>query len=217
MIIRIKKPPPSATLEAWLKKALAQAALAAILEIRKRTAAGREIDGGAFAPYTPEYAKLKREAGRNTVVIQSQVLSVSGGGSFAVQEVGAGAPNLTLSGQMLRNLKVLRTGRRNAVIGFDGQHIGMRIGKLKRTKRGKISKGRKRNVVAETRALHSEGLSSMSVGTTAPMASIVTGVSTKRPFLGVRRADERARVTAAAQRVLDEQIVRFNSATKRST
>ena len=187
MVIRITKPPPRATVEAWLRKALTQAADAALLTIRKRTESGRDINGATFAPYTPDYAKAKAEAGRNTAV-----------------------PDLTLSSQMLRNMKRIRVERGRVIHGFDGQHSGIRISSLRRTRKGAVTKTRRRAVVREIKANEAGFFG----GTSVPMASVALGVSQKRPFFGVRRKDEKDKITAVAQRVLDGEIAKWNASVK---
>lgn len=81
--------------------ALERGALQAVSIITRRTAKGIGSDGTAFKPYTPAYARRKAATGRNVV-----------------------PPDLTLTGTMLRGLRVLRvepSGKR-AWIGWEGQH-----------------------------------------------------------------------------------------------
>jgi hypothetical protein len=94
---RLPRLPTGDELNDILRKALTAVATEAIAIIRARTTAGRDLDGNAFAPYSPTYAKAKAQSG-NTVV------------------------NLTASGELLAGLKLLRiepSGQ--AIIGWDSR------------------------------------------------------------------------------------------------
>ncbi len=57
-----------ANLRKEINKKLSIALLDATEEITRRTLRGLDISGSKFKPYTPEYAKRKRDTGRNTNV-----------------------------------------------------------------------------------------------------------------------------------------------------
>lgn len=79
-----------------------RAALHAVSIITRRTGKGIDVDGRPFKPYGAAYAAKRAAAGRQTSPV-----------------------NLTLTGTLLRGLRVLRVepnGRR-AWIGWEGQHV----------------------------------------------------------------------------------------------
>ena len=79
-----------------------RAALHAVSIITRRTGKGLDVDGRPFKPYGAAYAAKRAAAGRQTSPV-----------------------NLTLTGTLLRGLRVLRVepnGRR-AWIGWEGQHV----------------------------------------------------------------------------------------------
>jgi hypothetical protein len=173
-LIRIDLPDPRA-LEAMIRKALPAAAVAAVSLIQRRTAQGVDMHGRPFVSYSRRYGALKAESGRNV-----------------------DPPDLTLTGQMLRNLKVKTAtsstdatfgGRSREIrIGFDGQH---RRSRLRRNRRGKVTLSRTRG--------------------TSTMADVVLGNQATRPFFGIVTAADVARVQAAFTRRLDELIREANA------
>lgn len=172
--IRIALPPRAEVMEAWIQQALRVAALKGLQTIKIRTARGIDADGRAFRPYTKRYATLKAATGRNST-----------------------PPDLTLSGAMLGNAKILRTQRRQVVIGFEGAHRAFRFSRA--SKRGK-SKGKR--TLKRT--------SASGVARTVPMAKVVLGVDGIRPFFHLRSKADLAAVMAAAQREMD-RLVRENN------
>ena len=85
--------------------AIRKAAIKAVSIILRRTAKGIDARGAPFRPYSKPYAKLKASTGRN-----------------------ATPPDLTLTGTLLRGLRLLRVeSPRRAIIGWEGQHSTRRI------------------------------------------------------------------------------------------
>jgi len=81
--------------------AIRKAAIKAVSIILRRTAKGIDARGAPFRPYSKPYAKLKASSGRN-----------------------ASPPDLTLTGTLLRGLRLLRVeSPRRAIIGWEGQHV----------------------------------------------------------------------------------------------
>jgi len=72
-------------------RALGELARVAIVD---RTRAGRTPDGVSWAPYSPRYAEQK------------------------AQELGASNVNLTVSGEMLNNLRVVTVTPRSVTLGW---------------------------------------------------------------------------------------------------
>lgn len=104
--------------------ALERGALQAVSIITRRTAKGISSNGSAFKPYTPWYARRKGATGRNSA-----------------------PPDLTLTGTMLRALRVLRVDPRGQRIwiGWEGQHTtrnvlgGYSAGRFLQIDQGRVS------------------------------------------------------------------------------
>lgn len=82
--IDVSLPDLKARVEAKRKRVedeLGKAMADELTRLQVKTRAGRDVDGKAFKPYTPQYAKRKADAGRNV-----------------------GTPDLTFSGAMLNAL-----------------------------------------------------------------------------------------------------------------
>jgi hypothetical protein len=93
--------PTRQDVEAAGRRAIERAALQAVSGIARATAKGVDADGRPFVAYTRAYAAKKQASGRNVV-----------------------PPDLTLTGTMLRALRVLRiVSSKRAVIGWEGQHL----------------------------------------------------------------------------------------------
>lgn len=84
-------------------------ALLAVGRIKRRTGQGVDTDGKRFAPYSPRYAKQRRDSGRK-----------------------ASPPTLLLSGAMLGGMNVVRSDEKEAVIGFQGTGARLAFGKRAR-------------------------------------------------------------------------------------
>lgn len=72
----------------------------AVRALKDQTAKGRDFDGAAFPAYKDEYRKAKMA------------------GKFKRQASKSGNPNLRLTGDMMRDLKVLGIGQRYVEIGW---------------------------------------------------------------------------------------------------
>lgn len=132
------------------RRAIKAVGVEAVSIIRRRTAAGIDMHGKAFAPYVENYRADKVESGRT------------------------GSPDLTLTGQMLGNLQVLKSEERRVTIGFSGQHRASHFG----------AKG----VLKRTAA-------------TTSMAGVVIGLHKRRPFFGIQRREEIEKLVAVFKRV----------------
>lgn len=65
--------------------------------IRTRTAAGKDVEGQSFQPYTPGYAERRQKEGLGTT------------------------PNLAVSGRMLNDMGILTVGPGKVTLGFRSQ------------------------------------------------------------------------------------------------
>lgn len=93
--------PSTADAQAASRAAIEAAAIEAVGIITRRTARGVSATGAAFVEYTPRYAAQRAASGRK-----------------------AKPPDLTLTGTMLRALRVLRVvSPKRAIIGWEGQHV----------------------------------------------------------------------------------------------
>lgn len=129
--------------------AIRKAALKALSLILRRTAKGIDARGAIFRPYGARYAKAKAEAGRN-----------------------ASPPDLTLTGTLLRGLRLLRVeSPRRAIIGWEGQHVA-------RNPLAKKVKGRR-----ASKRLHS-----------VAYAVLVPALNRKRRFFTIESVEEMAAV-----------------------
>lgn len=98
--------------------ALERAATVAIGRIQRRTSSGVDVDGAAFKPYSPDYKEQRVAAGFSS------------------------EPNLQVSGQTLKSMKIVRSSPKESVIGFTGSSPGIKWTKRKRARVGKKT-GRK--------------------------------------------------------------------------
>lgn len=81
-------------------KLMAEIGDLALSMIRRRTAAGKDVDGAAFAPLSPAYAERKQA------------------------ELGNADANLTVSGRMLNEMARLKETEKTVTIGFTGGSTG---------------------------------------------------------------------------------------------
>lgn len=116
--------PTRQDVEAAGRRAIERAALQAVSGIARATAKGVDADGRPFVAYTRAYAAKKQASGRNVV-----------------------PPDLTLTGTMLRALRVLRiVSSKRAVIGWEGQHVtrpvltGFGAGRFRQIAQGRVSR-----------------------------------------------------------------------------
>lgn len=207
--------PDRADLMRTLKRPMQAAADKAVAIIRERTARGLTMHGQPMRAYTKGYAERKRETGRSD------------------------APNLTLTGELLNNLKrkSVSSDGRSAVIGFEGSHRDTRfervasayarfqhVGRDERTGRAKGSDGR---FLADYARIDGAGKKMKSgfragftlkrLASTTPYAVIVPALQRQRPFFGIVLPREIAEIVATYQRVLDEEIARMNAQTRSRT
>lgn len=154
---------PPASREALLVRA---ATLAAGV-IKRRAREGQDFEGRALAPYSPRYAALRSAAGRGTKV------------------------DLTLSGQMLASLSVLRRSPQEAVLGFRGSAPAARI-----ASRSKPVRGRRGATV--TKAART-GPGTVENAAKAEWAHFGTERAPARPFFGLSERDYRLIVADVAQ------------------
>lgn len=195
----IKGLPTRAQLLSSNRKAQKTMGQKAVEIIRARTKAGRAYDGSNFPAYTPEYAAKRAGAG----------LQVT--------------PNLTISGELLKDLSVLRLdGEARVIIGWRGTHRGRRLTAVSRVKQVLDAAGGTHAVTVFSRvraAIDSNGslirrdaftgpvqkkglkiqryrvTKSGAEGIT-PYEGMVRGLSRKFRFFGIRLAEE---VTLLAQ------------------
>lgn len=183
--ITIRLPPTRDQLLAAAKKAMEAVNTVAVSTIVRRTAAGSSAGGGPFPGYTPEYRRRKASTGRSV-----------------------GHVDLTLSGQMLANLKPkgVKIDDRGPVgiIGFEGQHRTVRFGR--QSSKAFVSDLATRKTSGK-RTLHRSdaggGVSSV------PMAAVVLGLSRKYDFFSIRAPAEIGRLVSTFQRVMAAEIRRL--------
>lgn len=142
------------------------AAREAVTRITTRTARGVDAHGRPFAPYSPDYLALRQAAGRGSTV------------------------DLTLTGQLLRALRVLRVEPDRVIIGWEGQH---------RVTRFSAPKTRGKNAGKRT-VQRTAG--------TVSMAAIVLGLNKRREFFAIVLKSEIGMLVAIAQRVIDAEFRR---------
>jgi hypothetical protein len=180
-IIRIGLPPKAEIVEEWIARALKAAATRGTFIIKTRTARGVDADGKPFKPYSRRY----------------QILKVSTGRSIS-------PPDLTLSGAMLGNLKILRVQKRQVVIGFEGTHRRHRFSRRSRKSFVSVRTGPKVSTTAGKRTL--KRTTSGGQQETVPMAKVVLGNDRVRPFFHLRSPADRKDVIGEAQAELDRLI-----------
>lgn len=184
IIIRL---PTGSDLKDLFANPLQAAAVSAVSLIQRRTAKGVDLDGRPFAPYSTDYARAKSLAGRNVA-----------------------PPDLTLTGQMLRNLKVKsRTNSgfsegllsQRVLIGVEGQHRDARL----------LATGDE-PVVSNPRTQRGWRARTLTrLPSTTPMAVVVAATHRRRPWFGVRLPAELQQLARVFQRALDQEIRRRNA------
>jgi hypothetical protein len=143
---------------------LRAAAPAAVGIVQRRTAQGADLHGRPFKPYSARYGALKRASGRS------------------------GNVDLTLTGEMLRRLRVLRADGLRVIVGFEGQH---RVVGFAKSRNGGVRVKRSPRTV--------------------PMASVVLGNGRTRPFFGLVLRREIDVLVQAAQRAIDAELARLTA------
>lgn len=154
--------PSAQQIRSAVRESLKTVGVEATSIIKTRTAKGISADGGQFRPYTPAYARLKRLSGRKS-----------------------DPPDLTVSGKLLGNLKVLRiTDDLRVVIGFEGQHLSRPLRR----------RGAKKRKGAQYAAQ------------SVPYATLVEALDRLRPFFRITRQDELQRLARAFEREMTARL-----------
>lgn len=166
--VTIPRPPSPVQVRRILGLGLKAAAPAAVGIVQRRTAQGTDVNGRAFRPYSASYGALRQASGRS------------------------GRPDLTLTGEMLRRLRVLRADGLRVIIGFEGQHRVVTLAK---------GRGGRTRVKRSPR--------------TVPMASVVLGNNRVRPFFGIVMRQEINVLVQAAQRAIDAELARLTAQQQR--
>lgn len=166
--------PTGADARAASEAAIRKAAIKAVSLILRRTAQGIDARGAPFKPYSARYAAKKAASGRK-----------------------GSPPDLTLTGTLLRGLRLLRVETvRRAIIGWEGQHVarnplagfsvstaqklfGVGRGPLSRKQSGVLARASKQ---ART-ALH-----------TVAYAVLVPALNRRRRFFAIESAADKAAV-----------------------
>ena len=106
-----------------------------IEEIRARSKAGLDRRNNQFRPYSPSYRKAKRRLGGSTSVV-----------------------NLTLSGQMLRDLKLISHRSGQIIVGYEkGTKSNSKAeGNIKGTYGGKVKRKKPRDFLGVPREDYTE-------------------------------------------------------------
>lgn len=206
--ITIPRPPKPVQVRRMLGLGLKAAAPAAVGIVQRRTAQGNDLHGRAFRPYSKGYAERKAETGRNV-----------------------GTVNLTVTGELLRRLRVLRAEGLRVIIGFEGQHRDWRFSrvdeawqKIEHAGATRDSRGRQRinnRYVREYERIAGKGkrlkggrragYTIERLPTTTPMASVVLGNNRLRPFFGIVMRHEINVLVQAAQRAIDAELARLTA------
>jgi len=173
-----------------------RAALHAVSIITRRTGKGLDVDGRPFKPYGAAYAAKRAAAGRQTSPV-----------------------NLTLTGTLLRGLRVLRVepnGRR-AWIGWEGQHVtrpvltGFGAGRFRQIAQGRVSRLDQTPLTpaqsafvkkAGQQARAAKGLQTVSY------LDLVGGIERKRAFFAIRSRKERAEIVEVYRRTVRDGLQR---------
>lgn len=186
MIITLTLPPEAREVRRWATEAVKAAAIQGIFEIKHRTGQGLDSNYSSFRPYTPAYRELKTLAGRSA------------------------RPDLTLTGAMIRGLKLLDAKEGVATIGFTGQHRSTRIVKTKKGRSATV----KRTFALKKHDPKSGKLRTVGSFTrTAPLATIVLANDKIRPFFRLTHPRDLKAMADAAQARLDQLTAEFNAST----
>tara|TARA_R100000353_G_scaffold72533_1_gene55505 strand:+ start:208 stop:657 length:450 start_codon:yes stop_codon:yes gene_type:complete len=107
-----------------------------IAKIKKRTLAGVDVEGNEFKAYSTKYERNKAN------------------GLFKRQSSNSTKPNLTLTGDMLRDFQVRKVGKDNVQIGFTGtfaQRLSSNAdnGRVITSKQNPVSKSENKYIVDE--------------------------------------------------------------------
>jgi hypothetical protein len=136
--------------------AITRAALQAISGIKQDTGKGIDATGAVFRPYTRQYATRRTDSGRKS-----------------------SPPDLTLTGTMLRGLRLLRVeSDTRAIIGWEGQH-STRDALARRS--GAKGRSRIRSV---------------------PYAVLVPALNRKRRFFAIARDERRRKILDVYRKTL---------------
>ena len=166
--------PTRADVETAGRLAISRAALQAISGIQRDTAKGIGSGGGTFVPYTRAYALAKQASGRRI-----------------------DPPDLTLTGTMLRALRLLRVeGPRRAIIGWEGQHVTR---SLLAKSAGAFS------MLDSRRTIKKRTTSSRRVRAVA-YATLVPALDRRRRFFHLERADRVRQVREVYARTMREGL-----------
>lgn len=173
--------PTRQDVEAAGRRAIERAALQAVSGIARATAKGVDADGRPFVAYTRAYAKRKQASGRNVV-----------------------PPDLTLTGTMLRALRVLRiVSSKRAVIGWEGQHVTRRLwnksfgitrlrqltqGRVSGLSQGPITQEEAKFLAAANRQRNKDRKEKGQKMASVPYAKLVPALNRKRKFFFIGRA-----------------------------
>lgn len=176
--VRIVIPLSAEDLTRFAGEAAEAAAHAAVAIIKRRTAQGIDADGKPFRPYTKRYRELRVDTGRN------------------------GTPDLTLTGQMLGNLKFKRRVKNVAWIGFSGSHRVTRFSPKRNVRRS----GKPSRTLRRTKRSASGVVTAASV----PMATVVLENNRLRPFFHLRSRKDQAEVARVVRELLDVLIRKAN-------
>lgn len=171
--------------------AITRASLQAISGIQRDTARGIDMRGRRFVAYDPDYAEARRESGRN-----------------------ASPPDLTLTGTMLRALRLLRVDSpKRAVIGWEGQHAtrdvlaGYGANRFLQLDQGRVSRldsrPLRRGEAAFIRRASTQARQQIRV---VPYFKLVMGLQRRRPFFGVVRRERVRQVREVYTRTLRDGL-----------
>ena len=178
-----------------------RAALHAVSIITRRTGKGLDVDGRPFKPYGAAYAAKRAAAGRQTSPV-----------------------NLTLTGTLLRGLRVLRVepnGRR-AWIGWEGQHVtrnvlaGFGATRFRQVSQGLVSRLDQRPLSRQESAfIDRAGKQARATLRTVSYLDLVGGIERKRAFFAIRSRKERAEIIEVYRRTVRDGIQRRLNARRR--
>lgn len=185
MIITLTLPPEAREVKRWITDAVKAAAIQGMSQITTRTTQGLSSNYSPFKAYTPAYRLLKVATGRNA------------------------KPDLTLTGEMLRGLKLLDARDGVATIGFTGQHRATSFGKAQ--KKQTITDVQSRKSLGKRSVKHTIQRGGVRVAASIPMATLVLANDRIRPFFRLTHPRDLKAMADAAQARIDALIEQWNS------
>lgn len=171
--------------------AITRAALQAITGMKIDTAKGIDAAGRPFVPYAKKYAAKREASGRN----------------------GA-PPDLTLTGTMLRALRLLRVeSDTRAIIGWEGQHTtrnvlaGFGATRFRQLAQGRVSRLDQTPLRSgEAAFVKRASAQARARVRTVPYIKLVQGLNRRRRFFAIARDERRRKILDVYRKTLSSGL-----------